>query len=270
MQDPFPQPLLGEPSRRRVAEQILGAFADEAQPQRLRVALPHDRVQPGDGRLQPGHAGVGPRRLLLPALADVDDASAHQAPGGVRKPQEGDLTRNVGAVRAPVRPFETGVLAGQGPLQELGRRLLRRPSVRLHRGAELHRPHLQQVGPAHPEQLLRGPVDRDEVLRVEVEDHDRVRRVLDQSPVAGEFHTGADRRLVPLPPDGRLYAGGVHAVLPRNSARRTDAGSATPVGRPAMPPLPYVVRYGHPGGRSTSRRVLPHGTLRTAAERRSR
>jgi hypothetical protein len=220
VQNPLPQTGLVQPPPDRIAEHLLGPGVDEPEPPGHRVALPHDRVQPGHHRLQPRRAGLGGAagrlcRIGVPAgglgrspVGDLQDAAAHQPLIGRRQPQQRDLTRHVAAVGAPMEPLEPGPRPGQRPGDVLLRSCLRRPPVRLHRRADLNRSHAEQRGTVHPEQLLGRGVDRHEPAQVHIEDDDRVRRVLDQRLRPLELRADI-RELGPdvLEPSGDVPAG---------------------------------------------------------------
>ena len=137
------------------------------------------------GRDQLQHAALAvSERVGLPARGNVDDARAYQPALRRRQPDEPDLARHVVALGVPVQPFEHGPAAVQRAIDVAPREAERRRAIGLQLGADGARTDLEQLLARELEEVGRVLVRVDEALLIDVEHHDRLRRVLDERTVA--------------------------------------------------------------------------------------
>ncbi len=149
-------------------------------------------VDAGDGNGLRAHAehrrelrfGLAHCGLDALALADVEDAPAHQPALTRAQPHQAHLASDVPAVGVPVHPFEHRRLAGHRGC-DVGRRGLgRAAAVELQRGRQLQRAKGKQGGARQTEQPGGVLVDVHEVSAVRIEHHDGLGGVLDQRAIA--------------------------------------------------------------------------------------
>ena len=127
---------------------------------------------------------AGREQLAALALRDVGDAAADQAPARRRQPNEPHLAGYVVPMRVAVQPFEARRLTRERAIDVAPGDAEGWRAVGLVRRADPFRSGRKQFLARHLEESHGVVVALDEVPGVHVEHDDRLRRVLDQRPIA--------------------------------------------------------------------------------------
>ena len=109
---------------------------------------------------------------------------AYEVPARRRQANERYFAWNFLARGVAMNPFKPRRFVAEGLLKFLGRRFRGGPSIRLERRTDLHGPDAQQFLAAHAEQSFRILIHVSEAPHVQVEHHDGLGGMLDQSAIA--------------------------------------------------------------------------------------